>query len=108
VALARAAARHTRPAVAVEASRGHRRRVRGEVVEWVATRPSTPGPCPRPARAVALSPKEALSSSLDLLARIMQLVPLVYFWCREYFKVPFCDTLFYFYERFWFLHRGRQ
>ena len=108
MAPAGAAARRTRPAVAMEASHGRRRRVWGEVVEWATTWPSTPGPCPRPARAVALSPKEALSSSLDLLARIVQLVPLVYFWCREYFKVPFCDTLFYFYERFWFLHRGRQ
>ena len=63
MALARAAARRTRPAVAMEASHGRGRRVRGEVVEWVATRPSTLGPCPRPARAVALSPKEAPSSS---------------------------------------------
>ena len=67
MALARAVAKRTCSAVArrtaVEASRGHGRRVRGEVVEWVATRPSMPGPCPRPARAVALSPKEAPSSS---------------------------------------------
>ena len=91
---ARAAARRTRPAVAEEATRGRRRRVLGEVVELAAARPSTPpsgGPRPRLRRGrLLLRPgtrrrrvrrDPLVSASPDLLARIVQLVTLLCFWC---------------------------
>jgi hypothetical protein len=91
---ARAAARRTRPAVAAEATRGRRRRVLGEVVELAAARPSTPpsgGPLPRLRRGrLLLRPgtrrrrvrrDPLVSASPDLLARIVQLVTLLCFWC---------------------------
>ena len=108
---ARAAARRMGPAAAAAATRGRRRQVRGEDAELAAARPSTPpsgGQRPRPRirrRRVRRDP--LVIASPDLLARIVQLVPLVYFWCREYFKVLLRDTLFSFFERFCFLHRGR-
>jgi hypothetical protein len=57
----------------------------------------------------ALAPKDPLvSARFGLLASIMQLVTLLCFWCSGYFKDSLHDTLFYFYESFWFLHYGRR